>query len=63
MFFFLRFLKIHFWLHWVFVAACRLSLVVVSRATLLVAVLGLVGGVASHCGAWDLEHRLSSCGA
>ena len=54
-----RFLKINlfiFWLHWVFVAACRLSLVVAS------------GGF-SCCGAWALgagasvvaAHGLSSC--
>ena len=40
-----------FWLHWVFVAARRLSLVVVTRATLH------CGARASHCGGF------SCCGA
>ena len=40
-------LFIYFWLHWVFVAACRLSLVAESRATLC------CGGRASHCGGFS----------
>ena len=42
---------IYFWLRWVFVAAHRLSLVAVSRTTLL------CGAWASHCGGF------SCCGA
>ena len=57
-----------FWLHWVFVAACRLSLAAASggfsccgaRAlgawAAVVAALGL-----SSCCAWALERRPSSC--
>ena len=41
-------LFIYFWLHWVFVAACRLSPVVVSRAHSPVVVCSLLGVVA--CG-------------
>ena len=40
-------LFIYFWLHWVFVAACGLSLVVVSGGLLFVAVHGLLIAVAS----------------
>ena len=61
-FFFLRF--IYFWLHWVFVAAYRLSLVAESagsrRAGSLVAVLGL-----HSSGSVVVEYRLScsvACG-
>ena len=70
--------KIFFWLRWVFVAACGLSLVAASRGYSL-----LWCGGFSCCGAWALgawasvvvahrlsicgsralEHRLSSCGA
>ena len=63
-------LFIYFWLRWVFVAACGLSLVAVSggfsccrawalgvRASVVVAC-GLSSG-----GSWALERRLSSCGA
>ena len=52
-----------FWVHWVFVAACRLSLVVASR--LLIAVASLV----AEDRLWGLRPfvvaacRLSSCGA
>ena len=61
-FFFLIYLCIYFWLCWVFVAVCGLSLVVLSRGY-------------SHCGAWSsavvsfvaersLGHvGFSSCGA
>ena len=61
----------------VFVAACWLVLVAVSRGYSLVAVLGLLMAVASlvaqqkalrlpsfsSCGSQALEHRLNSCGA
>ena len=64
-------LFIYFWLHWVLVAACRLSLVVANVATLH------CGAWASHCSgfsccrAWALGMRtsvvvargLSSCGS
>ena len=65
------YLCIYFWLHWVFVAAHRLSLVVVRGATLR------CGVWASHCGGFFccgaralgtqasvvVSHGLSSCGA
>ena len=38
---------LNFWLHWVFIAACRLSLVVVSRGSSLVVVCGLLFAGAS----------------
>ena len=38
---------VHFWLRWVFVAACGLPLVVVSGGNSLVAVCGLLIAVAS----------------
>ena len=63
-----------FWLHWVFTAACRLSLVVASgcgswlrctRFSLQWFLLWTVGfgctGFRS-CGSWALELGLSSCG-
>ena len=40
-------LFVHFWLRWVFIAACGLSLVVVSGGNSLVAVHGLLIAVAS----------------
>ena len=43
-----------FWLHWVFVAVCGLSLAVASRGYSLVEVLGLLVTVASHCRAQAL---------
>ena len=46
-------LFIYFWLHWVFVAACRLSLVEESGGYALDAVLRLLTAVASLT-----EHRL-----
>ena len=52
-FFFNKFFKIYFWLHWVFVAARRLSVVAVSGSYSPVAVLGLLIAVVSL-----LEHRL-----
>ena len=60
-----------FWLHWVFVAACGLSLVAVSGGLLFVAVHGLLIAMASRCRARALEtrasvvvvHGLSSCGS
>ena len=41
------FFKIDFWLHWVFVAACGLSLVVASGGLVFVAVLWLLIAVVS----------------
>ena len=38
---------IYFWLCWILVAVCRLSLIVVSRGYSLIAVLGLLIAVAS----------------
>ena len=55
------FFFISFWLCWVFVAACRLSLVAAGGSCSLV-VHGLVTVVVSHCGAQAsgvLSHRLS----
>ena len=54
-FLFLKIIYFHFWLYWIFVAACGLSLVSASQGYNLVAVCGV-----SHCrgfsccGAWDL---------
>ena len=45
---------VYFWLYWVFVTACRPSLVAISRGYPLVAVLGLFIAVASLVA----EHRL-----
>ena len=69
-FFFNKFIYLYFWLRWVFVAACRLSLVVTSRATLRWSVRASHYGGFSCCGARDLGAqasvavacRLSSCG-
>ena len=47
-------LFIYFWLHWVFIAACGLSLVAVSGEYCLVAVCGLLTAMASVVA----EHRL-----
>ena len=47
-------LLIDLWLHWVFVAVCRLFLVAVNRGSSLVLVLGLLITVASLV----VEHRL-----
>ena len=57
------FKNIYLWLHWIFIAVCSLSLVVVSRACFFVAMYELLIAVASL----DVEHRLqarglSSCG-
>ena len=68
---FYKFIYLFIWLRWVFVAACGLSLVAASGATLR------CGARASHCGgfsccraralgAWAsvvVARRLSSCGA
>ena len=78
-FYFLKFLFIYFiyWLHWVFVAARRLFSPVASskgysslqcagfslRWLLLLWSTGSRRTSFSSCGAWSLEHRLSSCGA
>ena len=69
-------LFIYFWLHWVFVAVCGLSLVAVSgghsllqcagfslRWLLLLRSMGSRHMGFSSCGSQALEHRLSSCGA
>ena len=65
--FYFSFLFFYFWLHWVFVAACRLSLVAVSTGfslwwLLLLWSLGSRCMGFSSCGSQALEHRLSSCG-
>ena len=72
------FIYFQFWLHRVFIAARRLSLVAASRgySSLRCAgfsccgarALGVQASVVaacglSSCGSWALEHRLSSCGA
>ena len=69
------FIYFYFWLHWVFVAARGLSLVVVSRGNsslpcsgfslrwLLLWSTGSRRVGFSSCGPGALEHRLSSCGA
>ena len=72
---FIYFIYIYFWLHWVFVAACRLSLVVASGGysslwctgfslqwLLLLRRMGSKCTGFSSCGSWALERRLSSCG-
>ena len=63
----------NFWLHWVFVAACGLSLVAASGLLIAVAslccrawALGMRASVVvarglSNCGSQVLEHRFSSC--
>ena len=64
------FIYIYFWLRWVFVAACRLSLVAVSATLHCGARASNCGGF-SCCGAWALgvrasvvvAHGLSNCGA
>ena len=66
---------IYFWLRWVFVAACRLSLVAASRGysslwctgfslqwLLLLRSMGSRCAGFSSCGSRALERRLSSCG-
>ena len=45
--FFLKFIYLYFWLCWVFIAACGLSLLVVSKGYSLVVVCGLLFAVAS----------------
>ena len=65
-----------FWLQWVFVAACRLFLVLVTGGYSLLWCMGFLlwwlpllwsmGSrhvVFSSCGTWTLELRLSSCGS
>ena len=64
-----------FWLHWVFIAARRISLVVVSRGysslryvgfslrwLLSLRSMGSRHAGFSSCGLWTLERRLSCCG-
>ena len=48
-----------FWLHWVFVAVCRLPLVAVSGATLCCGARASHCGDFSCCGAWALGMRAS----
>ena len=75
-FFFLFNLFIYFWLRWVFIAECGLSLVAASggysslrcagfslRWLLLLWSTGSRRVGFSSCGSWALERRLSSCGA
>ena len=70
------YLFIYFWLHWVFVAACRLSLVAASGGYSSLRCVGFSLGWLlllwstgsrrmgfSSCGSQGLERRLSSCGA
>ena len=64
------YLFIYFWLHWVFVAAHRLSVVVASRGFSCCGAraLGAQASVVvarrlSSCGLWAIERRLSSYGA
>ena len=72
----LSYLFIYFWLHWVFVAVCRLSLVAASRGysslwctgfslwwLLLLQSMGSRFVGFSSCGSLVLECRLSNCGA
>ena len=67
---------IYFWPHWVFTAACGLSLAAASGGysslqcmgfslqwLLLLQSTGHRHTGFSSCGSWALEHRLSSCGA
>ena len=69
-------LFIYFWLHWVFISACGLSLVAASggysslrctcfslRWLLLLWSTGSRHAGFSNCGSQALERRLSSCGA
>ena len=64
-------LFIYFWLHWVFIAARGLSLVVASRGYSSLRCAGFSVGGFSCCGARTLgvrasvvvAHRLSSCGS
>ena len=75
-FFFFFNLLIYFWLHWVFVAACGVSLVGARRGysslrcvvfslrwLLLLRSMGSRCAGFSSCGTRALERRLSSCGA
>ena len=73
---FLKYLFIYFWLCWVFIAACGLSLVVASRGYSSLWCVGFSlrwllllrspgsrhAGVCS-CGSRALEHRFRSCGS
>ena len=74
--FFKLYLFIYFWLLWVFVVACSLSLVAASRGNSSLRCSGfslqwllLLRSTGSRhmgfisCGLWAVEHRLSSCGA
>ena len=73
--FYFFYLFIYFWLRWVFVAVCRLSLVAASGGysslqfmgvslqwLLLLQSTGSRHAGLSSCGSWALECRLSSCG-
>ena len=48
---------LYIWLHWAFLAACRLSLVVASRGCLFILVFGLLTAGASVV----VEHGLKAC--
>ena len=62
--FILKFYLIYFWQYWVFVAACRLSLVAASRGCSLTVVRRLLTVVVSLVGEQRLSVLgLSSCGA
>ena len=64
-------LFIYLWLHWVFVAACGLSLAAANGSTLCCSARASHCGGFSCCRAWALDawasvavtHGLSSCGA
>ena len=61
-FYFILFIYL-FWLHWVFVAVCRPSLVAASGSTLRCSALASHFGGFSCCRARALECRLSRCGS
>ena len=71
----LKYFSIYFWLRWVFVAACGLSLVAMSWGSVSLQCVGfslqwlfLLQSMGSRdvgfsgCGSWALERGLSSCG-
>jgi len=51
------------WLCWVFIPACRLSLIAERRGSLHCSAQVTHCGGFSYCEAWALECRLSGCGA
>ena len=60
-YFFINLLSIYFyfWLHWVFIAACRLSLVAASGGYSLLWCVGFSLWWLLFCGAWALGTRAS----